>query len=178
MARSYASDSNQKPIMNSRIDKDFSLSVDEKLCCRAMEVANKYDNRHELTSDHQHDEYTSRWKQTISGEINKLTWSNRFKVDKDNFLHEVLGPASVKEKLDFIKDLCGYSQMDKDDSLSNNEKLCYCAMEAANKYDNRHKLMSDTPSMLYSLIREIPEFFSQFIVDDRADQQMKKRQRV
>jgi hypothetical protein len=86
MARSYASDSNQKPIMNSRIDKDFSLSVDEKLCCCAMEVANKYDNHHELTSD--------------------------------------------------------------------------------------------APSMLYSLIREIPEFFSQFIVDERVDQQMKKRQRV
>jgi hypothetical protein len=51
-------------------------------------------------------------------------------------------------------------------------------MEAANKYDYRHKITSNALSMLHSLIREIPEFFSQFIVDDGAEQQMKKRQRV
>jgi ABC-type transporter lipoprotein component MlaA len=93
-------------------------------------------------------------------------------------LHEVLGPASVKEKLDLVVDSCGYSRIDKDFSLSVDEKLCCHAMEVANKYNNHHELMSDAPSMHYSLIREIPEFFSQFIVDDRADQQMKKRQRV
>ena len=151
------------------------------------------------SSKDQDDEHTRRWKQTISGEINKLTWSNRFKVDKNTFLHEVLGPASVKEKLDFlfwnrgVRGLSVESLSDKeklhlvirkfgyfwysgiDKSLSDNEKLCYCAMGAANIYDDHHKLTSGTPSMLHSLIREIPDFFSQFIVNDGAEQQMKKR---
>jgi hypothetical protein len=120
------------------------------------------------------DDYTRSWKETINGEINKLTWSNRFEVNKENFLHQLLGPGSVEKKLDFCSHLCGYSRIDNDKSLSDDDKLCLRAMEAANKYDNRHKLMSDAPSMLYSLIREIPEFFSQFIVDDGADQRMKK----
>jgi hypothetical protein len=100
------------------------------------------------------DDYTRRWKESIAAEIKKLTWSNRFQVDKDTFLHEVLVPASVSEK------------------------LCYRAMERANRYDARHKLTSDAPSMLYSHIREIPQFFTQFIVDDGGKQRMKKRRRV
>ena len=87
-------------------------------------------------------------------------------------MHEVLGPASDKEKLDLVIRKFGYSGIEK--SLSDNEKLCYCAMGAANIYNDCHKLTSGAPSMLHSLIREIPEFFSQFIVDDGAEQQMEK----
>jgi hypothetical protein len=64
------------------------------------------------------------------------------------------------------------------DSLSDSARLCYGAMEAANRYDYCYKLTSDAPSMLYSLIREIPQFFTQFVVNDGAKQQMKKRRRV
>ena len=121
------------------------------------------------------DKYTRRWKQTITGKIKKLTWSNHFKVYKDTFLHEVLGPASVKEKLDFLFWKRGVSGLSVQSS-SDSEKLWYRAMEAANMYDYCHHLMSKAPSMLHSLIREIPQFFSQlqFIGDDGAEQRMKK----
>ena len=62
---------------------------------------------------------------------------------------------------------------------SNIEKLCYAAMVAANEYDKNHYQLlsnpSNPPTMLYSLIREIPEFFMQLIVDDGVKQQIKKR---
>ena len=106
----------------------------------------------------QDDEYTHNWQESIAAEIKKLTWSNRFKVDKDTFLHEVLGPASVKEKLDLLYRKRGVSCLAVELS-SDNAKLCYRAMEAANKYDYRNKRTSDAPSMLHSLIREMPEFF-------------------
>ena len=133
----------------------------------------KYNNRWCHCQD---DEFTHRWKQTIAGKIKKLTWSNRFKVNKDTFLHEVLGPASVKEKLDFLfwkRGVGGLSVQSSSDS----EKLWYRAMEAANMYDYRHHLTSEAPSMLHSLIREIPQFFLQlqFIGDDGAEQRMKKK---
>jgi hypothetical protein len=136
----------------------------------------KYNSRWGHRKDN---EYTRRWKQTIAGKIKKLTWSNRFKVDKDTFLHEVLGPASVKEKLDFLFWKRGVSGLSVQSS-SDSEKLWYRAMEAANMYDYRHHLTSEAPSMLHSLIREIPQFFSQlqFIGDDGAEQRMKKRRRV
>ena len=136
----------------------------------------KYNSRWGHRKD---DEYTHRWKQTIAGKIKKLTWSNHFKVDKDTFLHEVLGPASVKEKLDFLFWKHGVGGLSVQSS-SDSEKLWYRAMEAANMYDYRHHLTSEAPSMLHSLIREIPQFFLQlqFIGDDGAEQRMKKRQRV
>jgi hypothetical protein len=121
--------------------------------------------------------YKDSWEETITAEIKRLTWTNRFKVDKDTFLHEVLGPASVKDKLASLSRRRGVYLLSVD-SLSDSARLCYGAMEAANIYDYDHKLTSDAPSMLYSLIREIPQFFKQFVVDDGAKQQMKKRRRV
>jgi hypothetical protein len=129
---------------------------------------------------YQEDTRTRTWKATISGEINKLTWSNHFKVDKDTFLHGVLGLASVEEKYQYAKCRSGASDsvFSNFPSISDDDMLWYCAVEAADKYDGFHKYISDTPSMLYSFIREKPEFFSQFIVHDRADKQMNKRRRV
>jgi hypothetical protein len=106
-------------------------------------------------------EYKRSWTKEITAEINRLTWTNRFKVDKDTFLHEVLGPASVKDKLASLSRKSGVYLLSVD-SLSDSARLCYGAMEAANIYDYDHKLTSDAPSMLYSLIREIPQFFTQF----------------
>jgi Ankyrin repeat len=117
------------------------------------------------------------WKKSIAAKIKKLTWSNHFKVDKDTFLKEVLGPASVKEKFDL---LCHKRCVTTwtIESCSDNAKLCYHAMEAANRYDYFHQATSDAPSMLYSLIRDMPEVFSQCTVYDRAaEQQMTKKQR-
>jgi hypothetical protein len=127
------------------------------------------------TSYHQDYEYTGNWKKSIAAEIKKLTWSNRFKVDKDTFLHEVLGPASVKEKLDLLDRKIGVSCLAVESS-SDNAKLCYRAMEAANAYDYRNKRTSDSPSMLHSLIREIPDFFLQKNVDDGAPVEPKKKE--
>ena len=63
------------------------------------------------------------WRKRIAIEINKLTWSNHFHVDKDAFLHEVvLGPGSP----------------DKNRLL--------CAMDRANLYDITHKDISDMPA--------------------------------
>ena len=126
------------------------------------------------TRYHQDYEYTGNWKKSIAAEIKKLTWSNRFKVDKDTFLHEVLGPASVKEKLDLLNRKIGVSCLAVESS-SDNAKLCYRAMEAANAYDYLNKRTSDSPSMLHSLIREIPEFFLQKNVDDGAPVEPKKK---
>jgi len=138
-----------------------------------VKIYNRWTRYH---GDYEYD--TGNWKNSIAAEIKKLTWSNHFKVDKDTFLHEVLGPASVKEKLDLLYQERGVNCLAVESS-SDNAKLCYRAMEAANKYDYRNKRTSDSPCMLHSLIREIPEFFSQYKVDDGAPvERMKKKPRV
>ena len=115
-------------------------------------------NSHDTEND-----YTWSWKEIILGEIDLLTWSNQFQNDRDMFLEEIAGAASMNDKLNSIAWkshvhwLCTLP-------CSNSKKLCYGAMVVANKYDNDHQLTSDCcpPSMLYSLIREIPECFTQF----------------
>ena len=111
------------------------------------------------------DDYRRSWKERISGEIERLTWSNQFREDRDTFLEEIVGPVSMKEKFDFIAWKSGVHWLHTL-YCSDSEKLCYGAMVAANEYDNDHQLTSNCPpSMLYSLIREIPECFTQFIND-------------
>ena len=89
-------------------------------------------------------------------ELRKLTWSNHFQVEKDTFLAEVLGQEGG-------------------DDLS--------AVQRADEFDCHDKDVSDAPSMLYSVIRELPQLIGKVFVHDGpkqpvhdgSEQQMKKR---
>ena len=68
----------------------------------------------------------------------------------------------MKEMLDFIYWRSDIYRL----HCSNSGKLCYGAIVMANHYDNKYgklvQLASKLPSMLYALIRETLEMFTQF----------------
>ena len=113
------------------------------------------------TSDHDNwSDYEKAWKKCISVEIEDLlTWSNQFREDRDSFLTERLGDASMDHKLDWIVWNSGDYWLS---SLhcSDSQKLYYCAITEAQSYDNISNC--SPPSMLYSLIKKIRDYFRQF----------------
>ena len=93
------------------------------------------------------DNYEKAWKKRTSDEINLLTWSNQFKEDRDCFLRQTLGDASMEHKLDWIIGDCGVHWV-RSLCCSNSEKLHYCAMIVAQRYDKSNISEGSPPNML------------------------------
>ena len=106
-------------------------------------------------------DYEREWKQRISGDIQLLTWRNRFENDRNQLIDFLAWDASDDTKLNVMyRESC--LPVYELDTLhwTDDQKLWYAFILAAIRYDKDHEdvLGCGGPNMLYSLIKKFPEY--------------------